>query len=211
MITDKNQHFLTKFGSPEVTKKIWNESDSFDKNSSGIDLLTNNPHTHSDVIDEIVNNHDMEYISHPNVSREVFDKHVKENSGYGRQYILKSPNINADHLKTLEKKKPFGSSDIYALARNPHLKEDELDIATNPKYKLSFDDFDHNNFAKNKNLQPRHISNLIKISKYASHTASPSLMYDRLAEHPNLSKENAEELRAVNHPYINELLDKRGM
>lgn len=211
MITDKNQHFLAKFGSPEVTKKIWNESDSFDKNSSGIDLLTNNPHTHSDVIDEIVSDYDDSHIGHPNVSKTVFERHVAENSGHGRSYLMKSPNITKEHLLDMEKKKPFGRSDIYALARNPHLKEDELDIATNPKYKLSFDDFDHNNFAKNKNLQPRHISNLIKISKYASHTASPSLMYARLAEHPNLSKENAEELRAVNHPYINELLDKRGM
>lgn len=224
MITDKNEEFLARYGSPETTKEIFEKHEPLAKLSKihrYEEEFKLNPFTHTDVVDNIHQNYNEdEFRGHRNLSKELFDKSVEESSGYRRTHILKSPNLTLDHVKKLQEKRQFTTPDYEDIGLNHHVKNDILD------HVLKYENFFNkptdilkmygntiSNFSKNKNLNSNHISTLIKIgTKEDARHASPSITFKNIANHPNLSKENAEELRTkINHPYINELLDKRGM
>lgn len=215
MITEKNEGFLARYGSQDTTEKIWKKygSDVKTRNYMQEHNVSQNPFLTSSTADELAEIY-VDNVKHPAVSKEFFDKTV--NSGYGRQSILKSPNLTAEHIKTMEKKRPLTGSDLYQIARNPSIKSDVIEhvLFHGPKvgdvhvyHGITMDANDIGAFGKNKNLQPHHISKLIEIGKKKNE--SPSITFGNLARHPNLSKENEAELRNVNHAYINKLLDER--
>lgn len=223
MITDKNEDFLARFGSPETTKKIWEMGEPMAKLAKTHyheENFKQNPFTHTDAIAHIATHYNEdEFAGHPNLPREMYDKAVRESSGYRRDFLLKSPHLTLDHIKTMEKKKPFFGNEYAYLGRTQTTSDDILDHLTQPEklydasHESKLESHDIFYFSKNKNLKPRHLSSLIDLgTSLNKNFNSSSITFQNIAKHPNLSKENAEELRTkVKHPYINELLDKRGM
>lgn len=161
-----------------------------------------NPTIPSHIVDKFAQDY-PEFIKHPNLSKEGFDK-IVENSPHTR-LIRRSPHLTLQHIKDnphlLRPQQADGLSVAY---NNPH--KDVLDHVITPESAGKFSAYDVTDIVKNKHLTSHHLSTMLKHSGH-----DQSSIVDTV-NHPSFTKENAKDIPTgyIHSEIVNKALKEKG-